>query len=201
MLDDEIIKKGIKDKSVIKAMLDVDRSKFISKKYSKIAYENQAIPIGENQTISTPFIIAFMLEYLSVMPDSNTLDVGTGSGYLAAVINKLGASVLSIEINAELAKRSAARLIELGYKEITVHHGDVSKAVSKHAFFDRIIVTATAKKIPKFLLDQLSINGRMIIPIGNELEVQYLWLITKKEDDLIIKEKLLPVYFSPLINS
>jgi protein-L-isoaspartate(D-aspartate) O-methyltransferase len=201
MLDDEIIKKGIKDKSVIKAMLDVDRSKFISKKYSNIAYENQAIPIGENQTISTPFIIAFMLEYLSVMPDSNTLDVGTGSGYLAAVINKLGASVLSIEINAELAKRSAARLIELGYKEITVHHGDVCKAVSKHAFFDRIIVTATAKKIPKFLLDQLSINGRMIIPIGNELEVQYLWLITKKEDDLIIKEKLLPVYFSPLINS
>ena len=200
MFDSDVIKQGIKDESILEVMREVDRQNFVPKKYSDIAYEDRAIPIGEGQTISQPFIVAFMTENLKLKPGHKVLEVGTGSGFQTAVLSKLGTSVVSIEINEVLAKKASTILSELGYKKISLHHGDGNNGVSEHAPYDRILVAAASNEIPKTLLDQLSINGRMIIPIGKQSAVQHLWLITKNSDGEINKEKILPVHFVPMIN-
>ena len=200
MFESHVIKQGIEDESILEVMREVDRQRFIPEKYSDIAYEDRAIPIGEGQTISQPFIVAFMTENLKLKPKHKVLEVGTGSGFQTAVLSKLGTSVVSIEINEVLAKKASTILNELGYKKISLHCGDGNHGVSEHAPYDRIIVAAASNEIPKPLLDQLSINGRMIIPIGKQLEVQHLWLITKNNDGKINKEKILPVHFVPMIN-
>ena len=200
MFDNDVIKQGIEDQSILEVMREVDRRKFVPEKYSDIAYEDRAIPIGEGQTISQPFIVAFMTENLKLKPRHKVLEVGTGSGFQTAVLSKLGTSVVSIEINEVLAKKASNILNELGYKKISLHCGDGNHGVSEHAPYDRILVAAASNEIPKPLLDQLSINGRMIIPIGKQSEVQHLWLITKNNDGKINKEKILPVHFVPMIN-
>ena len=200
MFDSDVIKQGIEDQSILEVMREVDRQKFVPKRYSEIAYEDRAIPIGEGQTISQPFIVAFMTENLELKPGHKVLEVGTGSGFQTAVLSKLGTSVVSIEINEVIAKKASSILNELGYKRLSLHCGDGNHGVSEHAPYDRILVAAASKEIPKTLLDQLSINGRMIIPIGKQSEVQHLWLITKSNDGEINKEKILPVRFVPMIN-
>ena len=200
MFDSDVIKKGINDQAVLQAMRDVDRRKFVSDKFSDVAYDDRALPIGEEQTISQPFIVAFMTESLQIEKGNKVLEVGTGSGYQTAVLSKLGAKVSTIEINKKLFKESSKRLIDLGYGDISFHHGDGNKGVPEQSPYDRILVAAASNEIPKTLLDQLSINGRMIIPIGKQSEVQHLWLITKNNDGKINKEKILPVHFVPMIN-
>ena len=200
MFDSDVIKQGIKDESILEVMREVDRQKFVPKKYSDIAYEDRAIPIGEGQTISQPFIVAFMTENLKLKPGHKVLEVGTGSGFQTAVLSKLGAKVSTIEINKKLFKESLKRLTDLGYDDISFHHGDGNKGVPEKSPYDRILVAAASNEIPKTLLDQLSINGRMIIPIGKQSAVQHLWLITKNSDGEINKEKILPVHFVPMIN-
>ena len=201
MFDSDVIKQGIKDESILEVMREVDRQKFVPKKYSDIAYEDRAIPIGEGQTISQPFIVAFMTENLKLKPGHKVLEVGTGSGFQTAVLSKLGAKVSTIEINKKLFKESLKRLTGLGYGDISFYHGDGNKGVPEQSPYDRILVTAAPAEIPRDLLSQLANNGIMVIPIGNQSEVQYLYRIKKLDDDKIEKEKILPVHFVPLIKS
>lgn len=195
MFDSDVIKQGIKNKSILDVMIDIDRRNFVPKQYSDIAYDDCAIPLGENQTISQPFIVAFMTENLELKPMHKVLEIGTGSGFQTAVLSKLADLVVSVEINEVLAKKASKRLNQLGYSNISLHHGDGIKGISKYAPYDRILVSAAAKEIPKKLFNQLSINGQMIIPIGKQSEVQYLWLIKKIKDGQMKKEKILPVHF------
>ena len=201
MFDSDVIKQGIKDESILEVMREVDRQKFVPEKYSDIAYEDRAIPIGEGQTISQPFIVAFMTENLKLKPGHKVLEVGTGSGFQTAVLSKLGAKVSTIEINKKLFKESLKRLTYLGYDDISFHHGDGNKGVPEQAPYDRILVTAAPAEIPRDLLGQLAKNGIMVIPVGNQSEVQYLYRIKKLDDDKIEQEKILPVHFVPLIKS
>ena len=195
MFDSDVIKQGIKNKSILDVMIDIDRRNFVPKQYSDIAYDDCAIHIGENQTISQPFIVAFMTENLELKPMHKVLEIGTGSGFQTAVLSKLADLVVSVEINEVLAKKASKRLNQLGYSNISLHHGDGIKGISKYAPYDRILVSAAAKEIPKKLFNQLSNNGQMIIPIGEQSEVQYLWLIKKMKDGQMKKEKILPVHF------
>lgn len=195
MFDSDVIRQGIKNKSILNVMRDIDRRNFVSKEYSDIAYDDCAIPLGENQTISQPFIVAFMTENLELKPRHKVLEIGTGSGFQTAVLSKLADLVVSVEINEVLAKKASIRLNQLGYSNISLHHSDGIQGISKYAPYDRILVSAASDKIPKKLFDQLSINGQMIIPIGKQSEVQHLWLIKKMKDGEIKKEKILPVHF------
>ena len=199
MFDSDVIKQGIKNKSILNVMRDIDRRNFVSKEYSDIAYDDCAIPLGENQTISQPFIVAFMTENLELKPRHKVLEIGTGSGFQTAVLSKLADLVVSVEINEVLAKKASIRLNQLGYSNISLHHSDGIQGISKYAPYDRILVSAASDKIPKKLFDQLSINGQMIIPIGKQSEVQHLWLIKKMKDGEIKKEKILPVHFASMI--
>ena len=199
MFDSDVIRQGIKNKSILNVMRDIDRRNFVSKEYSDIAYDDCAIPLGENQTISQPFIVAFMTENLELKPRHKVLEIGTGSGFQTAVLSKLADLVVSVEINEVLAKKASIRLDQLGYSNISLHHSDGIQGISKYAPYDRILVSAASDKIPKKLFDQLSINGQMIIPIGKQSEVQHLWLIKKMKDGEIKKEKILPVHFASMI--
>ena len=199
MFDSDVIRQGIKNKSILNVMRDIDRRNFVSKEYSDIAYDDCAIPLGENQTISQPFIVAFMTENLELKPRHKVLEIGTGSGFQTAVLSKLADLVVSVEINEVLAKKASIRLNQLGYSNISLHHSDGIQGISKYAPYDRILVSAASDKIPKKLFDQLSINGQMIIPIGKQSEVQHLWLIKKMKDGEIKKEKFLPVHFASMI--
>ena len=201
MFDSGVIKKGIKNQAVLKAMRDVDRRKFVPDKYSDVAYDDRALPIGEQQTISQPFIVAFMTESLHIEKGNKVLEVGTGSGFQTAVLTKLGAKVSTIEINKKLFKESSKRLNDLGYNDISFHYGDGNKGIPEQSPYDRILVTAAPAEIPRDLLGQLAKNGIMVIPVGNQSEVQYLYRIKKLDDDKIEKEKILPVHFVPLIKS
>ena len=195
MFDSDVIKQGIKNKSILDVMRDIDRRNFVPKEYSDIAYDDCAIPLGENQTISQPFIVAFMTENLELKPTHKVLEIGTGSGFQTAVLSRLASLVVSVEINEVLAKKASIRLNQLGYSNISFHHSDGMKGMFKYAPYDRILVSASSEKVPKKLLDQLSINGQMIIPIGKQSGVQYLYLIKKMKDGEIKKEKILPVHF------
>ena len=199
MFDSDVIRQGIKNKSILNVMRDIDRRNFVSKEYSDIAYDDCAIPLGENQTISQPFIVAFMTENLELKPRHKVLEIGTGSGFQTAVLSKLADLVVSVEINEVLAKKASIRLNQLGYSNISLHHSDGIQGISKYAPYDRILVSAASDKIPKKLFDQLSINGQMIIPIGKQSEVQHLWLIKKMKDGEIKKEKILPVHLASII--
>ena len=199
MFDSDVIKQGIKNKSILDVMRGIDRRNFVPKQYSDIAYDDCAIPLGQNQTISQPFIVAFMTENLELKPRHKVLEIGTGSGFQTAVLSKFVDLVVSVEINEVLAKKASKRLNQLGYSNISLHHGDGIKGISKYAPYDRILVSAAAKEIPKKLFNQLSINGQMIIPIGKQSEVQYLWLIKKMKDGQMKKEKILPVHFVSII--
>ncbi|MFL2989082.1 MAG: protein-L-isoaspartate(D-aspartate) O-methyltransferase [Candidatus Neomarinimicrobiota bacterium] len=199
MFDSDVIKQGIKNKSILNAMRDVDRRNFVPKEYLDIAYDDCSIPLGENQTISQPFIVAFMTENLELKPMHKVLEIGTGSGFQTAVLSRLTDLVVSVEINEILSKKASIRLNQLGYTNISLHNSDGMQGVSKHAPYDRILVSAAAKEIPKKLFNQLSINGQMIIPIGKQSEVQYLWLIKKMKDGQMKKEKILPVHFVSII--
>jgi len=201
MFDSDVIKKGIKNQAVLKAMRDVDRRKFVPDKYSDVAYDDRALPIGEQQTISQPFIVAFMTESLHIEKGNKVLEVGTGSGFQTAVLTKLGAKVSTIEINKKLFRESSKRLNDLGYNDISFHYGDGNKGIPEQSPYDRILVTAAPAEIPRDLLGQLAKNGIMVIPVGNQSEVQYLYRIKKLDDDKIEKEKILPVHFVPLIKS
>ena len=200
MVEDQIIKRGVEDPRVLDVMKVVERHKFVPEKYSESAYKDGPLPIGHGQTISQPFIVAFMTENLKLEPSHKVLEIGTGSGYQAAVLSELCDHVYTIEIVDELANESAERLGRLGFNNITVRSGDGYKGWPEEAPFDRIMVTAAPEEIPELLTEQLAEEGVMVIPVGKQYEIQYLWVITKEACGSIKKEKILPVRFVPMIS-
>jgi protein-L-isoaspartate(D-aspartate) O-methyltransferase len=196
MVEEQIIARGVSDSSVIDAMLNVKRHLFVPKILASYAYRDHPLPIGCEQTISQPYIVALMTELLEVKKTHRVLEVGTGSGYQAAILSLLADSVFTIEIIPELAYSAEKRLDSLGYKNILVKAGDGYKGWKEHAPFDGIIVTCAPEEIPPLLLEQLSIGGRMVIPVGSYY--QELLLITKDSSGISGKN-IIPVRFVPMI--
>lgn len=186
------------DERVIAVLGTVPRHEFVPARERPFAYENRPLPIGFGQTISQPYIVAIMTDLLVPKPSDKVLEVGTGSGYQAAVLSKLVEQVYSIEIVEPLAVSATQRLAELGYDNVTVRHGDGYYGWKDHAPFDAIIVTAASGHVPPPLIAQLKPGGRMVIPVGSRFLTQQLVLITKQVDGAITTRQLLPVVFVPL---
>ncbi|HYA13800.1 MAG TPA: protein-L-isoaspartate(D-aspartate) O-methyltransferase [Syntrophales bacterium] len=201
MVRTQIMERGVNDADVIRAMKSVPRHKFVPDKYIASAYDDNPLPIGYGQTISQPYIVAYMTEVLKLNKNSTVLEVGTGSGYQAAVLSPVVKQVYTIEIISELAKSAAIRLKNLGYDNVEVGIGDGYYGWNKYAPFDAIIVTAAAGHIPPPLLKQLKNNGRMVIPVGGSFTVQNLILVSKDKDGNITTRNLIPVRFVPLTGS
>lgn len=199
MVEEQIAYRGVKDKAVLEAMESVPRHLFIPEAVRFSSYYDQPVPIGYGQTISQPYIVAFMTELLQAGAGDVVLEVGTGSGYQAAILARLVKQVYTIELVEELGKEARSRLKTLGYDNVEVLIGDGYKGWPEHAPFDVIIVTAAAEHIPQPLVDQLKPGGRMVIPVGGVYEVQDLMLITKDASSKVVKESIIPVRFVPLL--
>jgi len=194
----QIQARDVKDPNVLKAMRIVPRHAFVRFSEQRSAYADHPLPIGFDQTISQPYIVAFMTEALKLKPDSKVLEIGTGSGYQAAVCAEIAQQVYTIEIVEGLAKRAEKCLKELGYPNVFVRFGDGFFGWPDVAPFDAIIGTAAAGRIPEPLLEQLKPGGRMILPYGRPWDFQYLVLITKDEKGNISRKNVMPVRFVPM---
>jgi len=197
MIEYDIRGRGIRDKRVLDAMSEIERHLFVDDSYAKSAYADHPLPIGEDQTISQPYVVALMTEALKLKPTDRVLEIGTGSGYQAAVLAEIVSEVYSIEIRKKLAEKSEKLLKKLGYKNIQVKHADGYFGWEEHAPFDAIIVTASANHIPLPLIRQLKEGGRLIIPLGSTVYFQTLTLATKKKGELEI-EQMGGVAFVPM---
>ena len=186
------------DTRVLAAMARVPRHEFVPPELVDKAYQNRPLPIGQGQTISQPYIVAIMTDLLNIQPGQRVLEIGTGSGYQAAVLDEFGARVWSIEIIEALGNQAKARLPHLGYDKVEVRLGDGYYGWHEHAPFDAIVVTAAASHVPPPLLQQLKPGARMIIPVGSQFSTQQLVLITRGEDDEFMTRQVLPVRFVPL---
>lgn len=195
MVRTQIELRGVKDAKVLNAMRRVPRHKFIPGKTGRETYSDHPLPIANGQTISQPYIVAFMTEQLRLKGNEKVLEIGTGSGYQAAILAEIVSEVYTIEIIDALAKSSEKTLKELGYDNIRVRSGDGYKGWPEHAPFDAVIVTAAPNHIPQPLIDQLRIGGRMIIPVGDI--IQELILIEKTKEG-VVKKNVLPVRFVPM---
>lgn len=182
MVKEQIIERGISDRATLNAMRKVPRHLFVPADIADEAYDDNPLPIGYGQTISQPYIVAYMTEISRPAPKKKVLEIGTGSGYQAAVIAEITDTVYTIEIIPELAKEATERFKKLGYKNIITRYGDGYQGWPEHSPFDIIIVTAAAEKIPQPLLDQLAENGRLVIPVGGPYAVQELVLVVKKNN-------------------
>lgn len=196
MVETQIAAREIHDARVIAAMQAVPRHEFVPAKLRAFAYEDGPLPIGYEQTISQPYIVAFMTEQLALQPSHRVLEVGTGSGYQAAVVSKLAAEVFTIEIVEPLARRAAADLARLGFKNVQVRAGDGYQGWPEAAPFDAIIVTCAPDHVPEPLVRQLKDGGRMVIPVG-ESGRQQLYVL-EKHGGKIEQRAVLPVKFVPM---
>jgi len=185
-------------KSVMKAMANVPRHEFVPRSLRRAAYENRPLPIGYGQTISQPYIVALMTDLLDVEGDDIVLEVGTGSGYQAAILAELVKKIYTIEIIKGLGEQAKGRLEDLGYQNVSVQVGDGYYGLEGLAPFDGIIVTAAANHIPPPLIKQLRPGGKMVIPVGGAFMTQQLMLVEKRNDGKIITKQVLPVIFVPL---
>ncbi len=199
MIEDQIRARGINDEFLLNVMSKVERHKFVPKMQQEFAYQDRPLPIGYRQTISQPYIVAFMTEKLDLDRNHTVLEIGTGSGYQAAILSELAGHVYTIEIIDELAQMAKNVLEDNGYQNITIKTGDGYKGWPEAAPFDRIIVTAAPLQIPKVLIEQLKPGGKMIIPVGENQLLQHLWIVNKDEKGVINKEKILPVRFVPMV--
>jgi protein-L-isoaspartate(D-aspartate) O-methyltransferase len=197
MVRDTIEARGIRDEHVLAAMRKVPRHEFVPPEMRVHAYEDRALPIGFGLTISQPYIVAMMTEAAHVRPENRVLEIGTGSGYQAAVLAALGCQVYTIEINPDLAKRTDLVFRNLGLHTIQNRTGDGYDGIPEAAPFDAILVTAAAPEIPKPLLDQLKPGGRMVIPVGDT--EQRLEVVTRDARGGIHEEELLDVLFGPML--
>lgn len=186
------------DERVLAALAEVERHRFVPERLQSEAYANHPLPIGHGQTISQPYIVALMTDLMAPGPEDVVLEVGTGSGYQAAVLAKLVTQVYSIEIIEPLASTAGARLEQLGYTNVTTRLGDGYFGWEEHAPFDAIIVTAAASHVPPPLIEQLKPGGRMVIPVGGRFTVQYLLLLEKTMAGEIRTRQITAVRFVPL---
>lgn len=195
MVDRQIAARGIRNARVLDAMRTVPRHRFVPPEHQSEAYEDFPLPIGHNQTISQPYIVAYMVELADIQPDEKVLEVGTGCGYQAAVMGELAREVYTIEIIEPLARCAADTLKALGYDNVHVRHGDGYEGWAEHAPFDAIIVAAAPDHVPPALVEQLAVGGRLVIPVGTWH--QEIRLITRTEQGTT-DERLIPVRFVPL---
>jgi protein-L-isoaspartate(D-aspartate) O-methyltransferase len=196
MVDQQIAARGIADPATLEAMRTVPRHDFLPMRLRHEAYMDYPLPIGHGQTISQPFIVAFMTEAIRPQPGEKILEIGAGSGYQAAILAQMGADVYTIEIVEPLAKMARLTLERLGYKNARVKYGDGFHGWPEHAPFDAIVVTCAPDKIPPALVEQLRDGGRMIIPVGGGMEQELVLL--RKHGDKIEKQSVLPVRFVPM---
>jgi protein-L-isoaspartate(D-aspartate) O-methyltransferase len=198
MVRDQIERRGVKDRRVLRAMETVPRHLFVPQELRDRAYDDSPLPIGEGQTISQPYIVAFMTEAIRPASGDRVLEVGTGSGYQAAVLAGLVSEVFTIEIRPDLAESARDRLAGLGYGNVTVKAGDGFRGWPEHAPYDAIIVTAAPQEIPAPLVGQLKPGGRLVIPVGpRDSDVQQLVRLTRTAEGTS-RETLLPVRFVPM---
>lgn len=198
MVENQIKQRGIVDSQLLKAMLKVPRHLFVPENLASLAYNDTPLPIGHGQTISQPYIVALMTESLKVKEGYKVLEIGTGSGYQAAVLAEIGCQVFTVEIIKILADTAQERLKRLGYPEINVRWGDGYFGWKKEAPFDSIIVTCAIDHVPPPLIEQLKEGGNMVIPVGPPYSLQTLWLFTKEKDQLT-SENLGGVVFVPFL--
>jgi protein-L-isoaspartate(D-aspartate) O-methyltransferase len=194
MVQQQIAARGVQDSSVLAAMREVPRHRFVPEHLRGLSYADRPLPIGEGQTISQPFIVAYMTEALGVSRTHTVLEIGTGSGYQAAVLSRLARTVYTIEIVPELARRATATLKELGYDNVLVREGDGYAGWPERAPFDRIMVTAAPELVPQPLIEQLATGGRMVIPVGGSEQ----WItIIEKTPRGVVQRRTIEVRFVP----
>ena len=197
MVELDIRDRGMKDPVVLDVMGKVPRHLFVDAPYRDRAYEDHPLPIGEGQTISQPYVVALMTEALQLKPGDRVLEIGTGSGYQAAVLAGIVKEVYTIEIRKALADKAEKTLVDLGYRNVKVKYGDGYFGWNEQAPFDAIIITAAANHIPPPLIKQLKEGGRLIVPLGSTIYFQTLTLATKRKGELDV-EQVCPVAFVPM---
>ncbi len=197
MVEDQIEARGIVDQRVIAAMRNVPRHLFVPKSFRTYSYGDFPLPIGQDQTISQPYIVALMTEALALHEDDRTLEIGTGSGYQAAILAEIASEVYTVEIIPSLALRADSILKKLGYTNIEIRTGDGYQGWEEFSPFDAIIITCAPPTIPQPLIDQLADGGRIVAPLGDEGETQILTLI-EKTDNQILYTSLIPCIFVPM---
>ncbi len=196
MVENQIIARGVSDPATLEALRRVERHRFVDADMERRAYDDRPLPIGHGQTISQPYIVAFMTEIVRPKKGQKVLEIGAGSGYQAAVLAEIVDQVYTVEIVEPLAKQATERMKELGYDNVHVRHGDGYYGWPEEAPFDSIVVTAAADYIPPKLIEQLKDGGRMIIPVGSPLRTQHLMLVEKKDGEVTTRN-LMPVRFVP----
>jgi protein-L-isoaspartate(D-aspartate) O-methyltransferase len=192
-------RRGISNQAVLRAMDEVPREHFVSAEFSERAYADHALPIACGQTISQPYVVAYMTQQLDVEPTHRVLEIGTGSGYQAAVLSRIAREVVSIERYRTLADVARERLKTLGYSNVTVLAGDGFAGAPDRAPFDRIMVTAAAEDVPQALVEQLGAGGKMVLPLGPRHGTQYIVKLSKAATGELSREDLIAVRFVPLL--
>ena len=192
-------RRGISDQAVLRAMDEVPREYFVAAGFAESAYADQALPIACGQTISQPYVVAYMTELLEVEAHHRVLEVGTGSGYQAAVLSRVAREVVSIERYRTLADAARERIKTMGYGNVTIIVGDGMAGAPDLAPFDRIMVTAAAEEIPKALAEQLAVGGKMVLPVGPRHGPQYIVKLSKRPNGELTREDLIAVRFVPLL--
>lgn len=201
MIRDHLAGRGIRDQAVLKAMREVPREVFVGEQFLERAYGDHPLPIAEGQTISQPYIVAYMTEALELDTADRVLEIGTGSGYAAAVLSRIVTTVYTVERLGELAKVAGQRFKRLGYGNIIIHEGDGTLGWLEHAPYNAIVVTAGAPDVPKPLLEQLALGGRLVIPVGRSYDVQELIRVRRISEHNYHTEDLCGVRFVPLIGA
>ena len=201
MVVNQVAARGVRSENVLNAMRKVPRELFVPNKLAQFAYEDSPLSIAAGQTISQPYIVAFMIEALDLRGGEKVLEIGAGSGYAAAVLAEIAGDVYTIEYIEELAKSAASILAELGYDNVQVLHGDGTLGWEEHAPYDGIVVTAGGPEVPESLQQQLKIGGRMIIPIGESRNFQELIRVTRVSETRFKSEDLASVRFVPLVGA
>lgn len=201
MVSDHLLNRGIRDAKVIKAMREVPREAFVDEGMAAFAYDDRPLPIAEGQTISQPYIVAYMIEALELASVDRVLEIGTGSGYAAAVLSRIVDTVYTVERLTGLAESARRRFQMLEYTNIVIYQGDGTLGWPEHAPYDAIVVTAGAPEVPKPLLDQLAIGGRLVIPVGSSSYLQELVRVRRVGEHDFSTEALCGVRFVPLIGA
>jgi protein-L-isoaspartate(D-aspartate) O-methyltransferase len=199
MVERQLSRRGITERHILEAFLEVLREEFVSSDYAHLAYGDHPLPIESGQTISQPYIVALMIQAADIRRGDRVLEIGAGSGYAAAVISRIAERVVSIERHAELARIAQERMDRLGYSNVRIVEGDGTRGCPDEAPFDAILAAASGSHVPERLLAQLAPGGRIVMPVGDPAAVQQLLKVTKREDGSIRREDLGAVRFVPLI--
>lgn len=199
MVERQIQRRGIREPALIAALREVPRERFVSEEYTASAYDDSALPIPAGQTISQPYVVALMIRALQLSADDRVLEVGSGSGYAAAVLSRIASEVYAVERHEELVTYARKRLADLGYDNVHVRHADGTMGWPEHAPFQGIMVSASGPRVPQPLREQLAIGGRLVMPIGKERGMQTLVRLTRTGEEQFQEKDLGGVRFVPLI--